>query len=101
MSTKNNCLGETISDLISALKPLSESYRLLVGAADELNGITLAHKKDLKDAIQRADDLGDIIDKVIKTLDTLIGKELHRLKHETEEGNEELDDDIDSDPLMK
>ena len=97
MSTNNNCLGETITDLINVLKPLSESYRLLVGAADEFNGITLAHKKDLKDAIQRADDLGDVIDKVIKTLDTLMGKELHRLKYEAGE----KDDETDSDPLMK
>lgn len=85
MEKNKNCLGETVTDLIAALKPLSESYRLLVGAAEEFNGITLAHKKDLEDAIDRADDLGDIIDKVIKTLDALIGRELHRLKEKETE----------------
>lgn len=94
MDNKKNCLGETITDLISALKPLSESYRLLVGAADEFNGITLAHKKDLHDAIHRADDLGDIIDKVIKTLDTLIGKELHRIKYGEEDKETEIESDM-------
>jgi len=89
-----NCLGDTITDLIAALKPLSESYRLLVGAADEFNKIALAHKKDLEDAIDRADDLGDIIDKVIKTLDTLMGKELHRIKFGEEDQETMIESDL-------
>ncbi|HHT63844.1 MAG: hypothetical protein ACOX4H_08255 [Bacillota bacterium] len=87
---ENNNYHDTISQLIAFLKPMSESYRLLVGAADEFNKITLAHKKDLEDAINRADDLGDIIDKLIKTLDRLLEKELHRIK---KEGLEEKPDE--------
>lgn len=85
MDHQKNCLGDTVTGLISVLEPLSESYRLLVGAADEFNKITLAHKKDLEAAIDRADDLGDIIDKVIKTLDNLISKELHQIKYGDED----------------
>ncbi|NMA15155.1 MAG: hypothetical protein GX930_07970, partial [Clostridia bacterium] len=40
-------------------------------SAEEFNLITLAHKNDVVDAINRADDLGDIIDHVIDTLDDM------------------------------
>ncbi|MEL7566733.1 MAG: hypothetical protein AAGU27_17890 [Dehalobacterium sp.] len=94
MDQKKNCLGDTIIDLIFVLKPLSESYRLLVGAADEFNKIALAHKKDLEDAIDRADDLGDIIDKVIKTLDTMMEKELHHIKYREEDQETLIEEDL-------
>ncbi|SHI70469.1 hypothetical protein [Lutispora thermophila] len=61
-----------IKILIDLLNPLVSSYRLLVGAADEFNRITLAHKSDLEGAINRADDMGDIIDEVNDMLKTLI-----------------------------
>jgi predicted translin family RNA/ssDNA-binding protein len=50
------------------LTPLVSSYRLSVGAAEEFNRIALAHRKDVEDAIDRADDLGHLIDKVQKKL---------------------------------
>lgn len=58
--------------MIEILNPLVSSYRLLVGAADEFNKITLAHKSDLEGAINRADDMGDIIDEINDKLKTLI-----------------------------
>ncbi|MGI6711947.1 MAG: hypothetical protein ACOX4L_04320 [Bacillota bacterium] len=69
-----------IEDLISKLKPLAESYKLLVCAADEFNNIALAHKKDVKKAIDRADNLGDIIDDVISTLDKIMPGWLKQIK---------------------
>ena len=65
-------LIKDIRILLDILNPLVSSYRLLVGAADEFNGITLAHKSDLEAAIKRADDMGDIIDDIDKKLKPLI-----------------------------
>ena len=45
------------------------SYRLLIGGGNELNNISEAKKSHVRDAVERADDLGDIIDEIIKTLD--------------------------------
>jgi len=61
---------EKMEEIISYLKPLVESYRLLVGSAEEFNKITLAHKKDLEKAIDRANELGEIIDKLLNFLDS-------------------------------
>ena len=74
--------------LIDILIPLVNSYRLLVGAADEFNGITLAHKSDLEGAINRADDMGDIIDDIDRKLKYLIKQLLKRM-----DGNEDYDID--------
>lgn len=58
-----------VNNLADLLGKLVNSYRLLIGGANELNGIALASKSDIKDALKRADELGDIIDKIIKALD--------------------------------
>ncbi|MEK6266008.1 MAG: hypothetical protein N2B06_14755, partial [Clostridium sp.] len=58
-----------INNLADMLSKLVNSYRLLIGGADELNKIALSKKSDVKDALKRADNLGDIIDEVIKVLD--------------------------------
>lgn len=58
-----------INNLAGLLSTLVNSYRLLIGGAGELNSIALAHKKDIKDALGRVQDLGDVIDKVINVLD--------------------------------
>lgn len=68
----NDPVIKDIRVLLEILNPLVSSYRLLVGAADEFNKITLAHKKDLEHAIKRADDLGDIIDEIDDKLKILI-----------------------------
>ena len=74
--------------LIDILIPIVNSYRLLVGAADEFNGITLAHKSDLEGAINRADDMGDIIDDINRKLEGLIKHLLKRMDY-----NEDYDID--------
>jgi hypothetical protein len=58
-----------ICNLSEILSKLVNSYRLLVGGAEELNTIALATKKDVKKAIARADELGDVIDKIINVLE--------------------------------
>jgi hypothetical protein len=58
-----------INNLADILTKLVSSYRLLIGGADELNKIALSKKSDVKDALKRADNLGDIIDETIKVLD--------------------------------
>lgn len=58
-----------VNNLADLLLKLVNSYRLLVGGADELNKIALSSKSDVRKAIKRADELGDIIDDIVKTLD--------------------------------
>lgn len=58
-----------LNNLTDLLGKLINSYRLLVGGADELNKIALAKKKEVKEALKRADDLGNIIDEVIEVLE--------------------------------
>lgn len=58
-----------INNLTDLLSKLTNCYRLLVGGAGELNSIAAAHKKDVKDALHRADELGDVIDKIISAID--------------------------------
>ncbi|WP_066891079.1 hypothetical protein [Clostridium nigeriense] len=58
-----------ISNLTTLLNSLVNSYRLLIGGAYELNNISEAKKSDVKEAVKRADDVGEIIDEIIKALD--------------------------------
>ena len=58
-----------INNLADILTKLVSSYRLMIGGADELNKIALSKKSDVKDALKRADSLGEIIDETIKVLD--------------------------------
>ncbi|MCB2292881.1 hypothetical protein LGK95_04925 [Clostridium algoriphilum] len=58
-----------INNLADLLTKLVSSYRLLIGGADELNKIALSKKSDVKDALKRAEEVGDIIDETIKVLD--------------------------------
>ncbi|NMB12306.1 MAG: hypothetical protein GX977_08470 [Firmicutes bacterium] len=64
---------QCIEHLASLLASLTNSYRLMVGAADEFNRISLAKRSDVEDAIDRASDLGEIIDDVLKRLDDELG----------------------------
>ncbi|QGU96064.1 hypothetical protein GOM49_14045 [Clostridium bovifaecis] len=58
-----------INNLADLLGKLVNSYRLLIGGADELNKIALSKKSDVRDALKRADKLGDIIDEIIEILE--------------------------------
>jgi hypothetical protein len=58
-----------ICNLADLLAKYVNSYRLLVGAAGELNQIALAKKKEVKDTLDMVDDLGDIIDDLLDTIE--------------------------------
>ncbi|MBU3179605.1 hypothetical protein [Clostridium psychrophilum] len=60
---------DDINNLADLLNKLVSSYRLLIGGANELNGIALSKKSDVKEALKRANGVGDIIDQTIKVLD--------------------------------
>nr|WP_276575981.1 hypothetical protein [Oceanirhabdus seepicola] len=55
--------------MVDILTKLVGSYRSLIGGADEISRITFADKGNVKDALKRAEELGAIIDEIIKTLD--------------------------------
>ncbi|SHH29133.1 hypothetical protein [Clostridium grantii] len=58
-----------MNNLVTYLNQLVNAYRLLIGSAGDLNGIALAKKSEVKDALKRAEKLGNIIDEVIETID--------------------------------
>lgn len=58
-----------INNLADLLSKLVNSYRLLIGGADELNKIALSNRSEVKEALKRADELGEVIDDVIKAID--------------------------------
>lgn len=57
-----------INNLADLLGKLVNSYRLLIGGADELNKIALSKRSDVKEALKRADELGEVIDGIIEAL---------------------------------
>lgn len=61
--------SEDIVRLSGLLKTYVDSYRLLIGGAAELYNINIAKKGDIKKALDRVDNLGDLIDKVISSLE--------------------------------
>lgn len=60
-----------VNNLTDLLTKYVNSYRLLIGGAGELNGIALARKKEVRDAIKRANQLGDIIDVLLNVIQSV------------------------------
>ncbi|WP_297519397.1 hypothetical protein [uncultured Clostridium sp.] len=58
-----------INSLVDILGKYVNSYRLLIGSAGELNSIALAKKGDVKDTLKRVEEIGDLIDCLVDTLD--------------------------------
>lgn len=58
-----------INNLTNLLNSMVNSYRLLIGGANELNNISETRKSKVKEAVERSEDLGHIIDEIIKTID--------------------------------
>ncbi len=58
-----------LNNLGDLLFKYSNAYKLLVSGACEINGVALARKKDVRDAIKRAAALGMVIDDLIETID--------------------------------
>ena len=59
---------ENLNNLTSLLSNSINSYRLLVSSAAELNTISYAKKGAVKDAIERVEAVGEIIDDLIKVV---------------------------------
>ncbi|AZV55354.1 MULTISPECIES: hypothetical protein [Clostridium] len=57
-----------VNNLAELLSKLTNSYRLLIGGAGELNSIAGVHKGEVKDSLKRVYKLGNVIDKVVDTL---------------------------------
>lgn len=48
------------------LRDVTEAYHLAVCAAEKFNGVTTAHKHQLEKAIDRASELGKLVDMLAK-----------------------------------
>lgn len=60
-----------MNNIIDSITKLANSYRLMIGGAEELNRITLAKKRDVKAALKRVNKIGDIIDDYLDVLDDI------------------------------
>ena len=60
---------DDIANLSILLKNYVDSYRLLIGGASELYNVNIAKKSEVKKALDRVDQVGELIDKLINTLD--------------------------------
>jgi hypothetical protein len=87
-----------LSYLADLLVKFTGTYSVLVGAADSLNRITLARKDDVEDAIDRAEDLGKIIDKITNILETQVVSYINYIKGKNDyiSGNYQLYDIVQS-----
>lgn len=61
--------SDELNKLADLLGKFVNSYRLLIGGAGELNNIALAKKDVVKDAIERAEDVGAIIDDLVRVIE--------------------------------
>lgn len=59
-----------VNNLTEILSKYVNAYRLLIGGAAELNNVALARKKDVKKALDRANQLGEIIDVLLDVLES-------------------------------
>lgn len=60
---------QELNNLADLLGKFVNSYRLLIGGAGELNNIALSKKNEVKDALDRAEDVGCIIDNLVKVIE--------------------------------
>lgn len=58
-----------LNNLTDLLTKLTSSYKLLVSSAEEYNRVALAKRGNVENAMDRAENLGEIIDKIIVALD--------------------------------
>lgn len=57
-----------LNNLSTLLRNYIEIYRLLISSTAELNGTSISKKSELKHATERIDNIGDIIDELIKVI---------------------------------
>jgi len=81
--------GRDLGFTIDQLCRLIGSYKILVDTASSVNCITIANKRDIKDALKRAQEVGCLIDELIDVLDCSTWDNYMKLK--TEYINSRLD----------
>jgi hypothetical protein len=71
---------EDIDNLSALLKNYVDVYRLLIAGASELYSINLVEKSEVKKALDRVEDMGGLIDKLVGTLERCEGAYLKYCK---------------------
>lgn len=69
---QNKIIEDHFSELVKMsglLKTLVDSYRLLIASASDINTIAIRRTKDVEKAIDRADEVGKLIDEIVKIMD--------------------------------
>lgn len=59
---------DDLNNLSSLLRNYIEIYRLLISSTAELNSTSVTKKGELKHAIERIDNIGEIIDDILKVI---------------------------------
>lgn len=59
---------DDLSNLSTLLRNYIEIYRLLISSTSELNSTSIAKKGELKHANERIDEVGEIIDELLKVI---------------------------------
>ena len=59
---------EDLSNLSNLLRNYIEIYRLLISSTSELNATSIAKKGELKHANERINEIGEIIDQLLKVI---------------------------------
>lgn len=75
---------QDIDNLSALLKNYVDVYRLLIAGAAELYNVNLADKSDIKKALERVENVGELIDKLINTLEKCEGAYLKYCKLEND-----------------
>ncbi|MDS0526875.1 hypothetical protein NNC19_14380 [Clostridium sp. SHJSY1] len=60
---------EDLNNLNTLLRNYVDMYRLLVSSAAELNTVQLAKKSEIKDAVDRIHEIGELIDDLLKVIE--------------------------------
>ena len=71
---------EDIDNLSVLLKNYVDAYRLLIAGASELYNVNLAKKSEVRKALDRVEQVGELIDKLVRTLDKCEGSYLKYCK---------------------
>jgi len=60
---------EDLNNLTGLLRNYIEIYRVLVSSATDLNNIASAKKSEMKHTMERINEVGDLIDSILKVVD--------------------------------
>ena len=71
---------EDIDNLSVLLKNYVDAYRLLIAGAAELNNVNLTKKTEVRKALDRVEQVGELIDKLVRILDKCEGAYLKYCK---------------------